>query len=285
MTWPEAGFKGGLAFTNEETLREVPLVELAGLHVLEGWALYRMGVPFYGALLGTIPGELGNRRHVLPLSSSCHIKIGQTVEITTHPQMAFQPERLMIGGDASKWCVEDFRIGGASQFALPVAGDADLQVPYDLAPSGQGISISITNVDAYDGLSTKLTVKLDGQLYRLALGANALGATLHDDSYAVRINVRRVIPGSNTFEHGDLIMVAPPRVLTFHVTEDRQHLYRQHLYATDEATGLIVLDVSDYAAPQFDLGGLKPDWMKPSKNKSGRKKQTREQRKRAKARK
>ena len=269
MTWPEAGFKGGLAFTNEETLREVPLVELAGLHVLEGWVFYRMGVPFYGALLGTIPGELGNRRHVLPLSSSCHIKIGQTVEITTHPQMAFQPERLMIGGDASKWRVEDFRIGGASQFALPVAGDADLQVPYDLAPSGQDISISITNVDACDGFSNKLMVKLDGWLYRLALAVKGQVA---------RITVRRVIPGLNTFEHGDLIMVAPPRVLTFHVTEDRRHLY-----ATDEATGLIVLDASDFAAPQFDLGGFEPDWMKPSKKKAGRKKQTREQRKRAKA--
>ena len=276
MTWPEAGFKGGLAFTNEATLREVPLVELAGLHVLEGWSLYHMGVPFYGALLGTIPGELGNHRHVLPLSSSCNIKIGQTVKITARPQTPFQPERLMIGGDASKWRVEDFRIGATSQFTLPIAGNADFQVPYDqvpydLAPLGQDISISITNVDAYDGLSTKLTVKLDGQLYRLALAAKGQVA---------RINVRRVIPGSNTFEHGDLIMVAPPRVLTFHVTEDRRHLY-----ATDEATGLIVLDASDFAAPQFDLGGFKPDWMKPSKKKSGRKKQTREQRKRAKARK
>jgi hypothetical protein len=251
-----------------EVLHEVPFAELAGLHVLEAWLLYRTGAPFYGSLIGRVMGGVpGTDRVVVPMSVGSNIKIGQTVVITARPQQGFLAESLLTGPGVSGFVIEDLLINGRSQFNRPFFSGESFprffEVLEEVLP-GQDISLRVTNVDAGSDKSVVLMIKLDGQLYRM--------------TPADHMHVVHVTPGSKTFEHGDLIAELPPRVLTFHVTEDHQHLY-----ATDEATGLIVLAASDGCAPQFDLDGFKPNWMTPPRKKSGRKKQTREQRKRSKA--
>jgi hypothetical protein len=67
------------------------------------------------------PGD--NQRMALPFGSgTTAIAPGQSAQITTRPQtIAFVPERLRIGGDASRWLVNDISIGNRSQLAQ--AGD------------------------------------------------------------------------------------------------------------------------------------------------------------------
>lgn len=66
--------------------------------------------------------ESPNPRVMLPMRSEVNVLPGESVRITSQPQnMAFQPERLVIGDPTSDWLINDIKIDGKSQ--LIQAGD------------------------------------------------------------------------------------------------------------------------------------------------------------------
>ncbi len=57
-------------------------------------------------------------RVVLPMSSGTNILPNTSAQITARPQnVAFRPERLIIGGTPSDWIVNDIKVGNRSQFS------------------------------------------------------------------------------------------------------------------------------------------------------------------------
>jgi hypothetical protein len=53
---------------------------------------------------------------ILPMSSDDLIPPNQSAQITSRPQSAFRPERILIGGNPEDWVVHDIRVGCRSQF-------------------------------------------------------------------------------------------------------------------------------------------------------------------------
>ena len=57
-------------------------------------------------------------RVVLPMSSGTNILPNTSAQITARPQnVAFRPERLIIGGTPADWIVNDIKVGNRSQFS------------------------------------------------------------------------------------------------------------------------------------------------------------------------
>jgi hypothetical protein len=53
---------------------------------------------------------------ILPMSSKQNIPPNMTVQVTARPQnMAFRPERIVIGGTPSDWIINDVKVGNRSQ--------------------------------------------------------------------------------------------------------------------------------------------------------------------------
>ena len=64
------------------------------------------------------PGPSRADRVVLPMSSGVNILPNTSAQITSRPQnVAFRPERLIIGGTPGDWIVNDVKVGNRSQFS------------------------------------------------------------------------------------------------------------------------------------------------------------------------
>lgn len=94
-------------------------------------------------------------RIVLPMSSGVRIKPGESAKITSRPQnMAFRPERIVIGGEPNHWLVNEIKIGRRSQLAdsgdLPGAAftaDAqDAHVRLDVVLTAMNFTMVVTYV-------------------------------------------------------------------------------------------------------------------------------------------
>ncbi len=73
------------------------------------------GFPPRNALVD-YPGPSRAERVVLPMSSGVNILPNTSAQITSRPQtVAFRPERMIIGGNAGDWIINDIRINGKSQ--------------------------------------------------------------------------------------------------------------------------------------------------------------------------
>jgi hypothetical protein len=78
------------------------------------------GAFFAGSALGSV----GNRnvdhpdRVILPMCSGVNILPNTSAQITSRPQnVAFRPERILIGGKPEDWVVNDIKVGNRSQLA------------------------------------------------------------------------------------------------------------------------------------------------------------------------
>ncbi len=94
-------------------------------------------------------------RIVLPMSSGVRVKPGESVQITSRPQnMAFRPERIVIGGEPNHWLVNEIKIGRRSQLAdggdLPgaaFAADAqDAHVRLDVVLTSMNFTMVVTYI-------------------------------------------------------------------------------------------------------------------------------------------
>jgi len=64
------------------------------------------------------PGPSRADRILLPMSSGVNILPNTSAQITSRPQnVAFRPERIIIGGAAGDWIVNDVKVGNRSQFS------------------------------------------------------------------------------------------------------------------------------------------------------------------------
>jgi hypothetical protein len=89
-------------------------------------------------------GSLRADRITLPMSSGVAILPNTSAQITSRPQnVAFRPERIIIGGRPGDWIVNDIKVGNRSQFSQ--SGD----VP--------GEMFAATTIDAYVSMETVQT--------------------------------------------------------------------------------------------------------------------------------
>ena len=57
-------------------------------------------------------------RVILPMSSGSNILPNTSVQVTARPQnVAFRPERIVIGGTPADWIINDVKVGNRSQFS------------------------------------------------------------------------------------------------------------------------------------------------------------------------
>jgi hypothetical protein len=57
-------------------------------------------------------------RVILPMSSGSNILPNTSVQVTARPQnVAFRPERIVIGGEPANWIINDVKVGNRSQFS------------------------------------------------------------------------------------------------------------------------------------------------------------------------
>jgi hypothetical protein len=90
------------------------------------------------------PGPSRADRVLLPMSSGAAILPNTSVAITSRPQnVAFRPERVIIGGNAGNWIVNDIKVGNRSQFSQ--SGD----VP--------GETFAATTIDSFVSFETVQT--------------------------------------------------------------------------------------------------------------------------------
>ena len=131
-------------------------------------AYYSPPVPSYGwpvaprnAMID-MNGPSRADRVVLPMSSGVNILPNTSAQITSRSQtVAFRPERLIIGGDAGNWIVNDIKVGNRSQFAQ--SGD----VP--------GEMFAATTIDSFVSFETVQTA-MDFVVLVTFVGASESGA-------------------------------------------------------------------------------------------------------------
>ncbi len=99
-------------------------------------------------------------RIALPMSSGVNVLPNDTVQVTSRPQnVAFRPERIVIGGNPSDWVVNDIKIGNQSQFSqdgeIPgecFSADVDAFVSFNVCPPLRDFVVIATYVgDHPDG--------------------------------------------------------------------------------------------------------------------------------------
>ncbi len=100
-------------------------------------------------------------RIILPMSSGVNILPNTSAQITSRPQnVAFRPERLIIGGTPANWIVNDVKVGNRSQFSQ--SGD----IPGEL--------FSSTAVDVFVSMETVQTA-MDFVMLVTFVGASESG--------------------------------------------------------------------------------------------------------------
>ncbi len=108
------------------------------------------------------PGPTRADRITLPMSSGVNILPNTSAQITSRPQnVAFRPERIIIGGSPSDWIVNDIKVGNRSQFSQ--SGD----VP--------GEMFAATTIDSFVSMETVQTA-MDFVMLVTFVGASESGA-------------------------------------------------------------------------------------------------------------
>jgi len=108
------------------------------------------------------PGPSRADRVVLPMSSGVNILPNTSAQITSRPQnVAFRPERLIIGGTPGDWIINDIKVGNRSQFSQ--SGD----VP--------GEMFAATTIDSFVSFETVQTA-MDFVVLVTFVGASESGA-------------------------------------------------------------------------------------------------------------
>ena len=104
-------------------------------------------------------------RVLLPMSSGVSILPNTSAQITSRPQnVAFRPERVIIGGTAGDWIVNDIKVGNRSQFSQ--SGD----VP--------GETFASTTIDSFVSFETVQTA-MDFVMLVTYIGASESGAPFY----------------------------------------------------------------------------------------------------------
>jgi hypothetical protein len=132
------------------------------------------GDPVASAALATIPprnmlvdrpGPTRADRVLLPMSSGVSILPNTSAQITSRPQnVAFRPERVIIGGAPGDWIVNDIKVGNRSQFSQ--SGD----VP--------GETFAATTIDSFVSFETVQTA-MDFVMLVTYIGASESGAPFY----------------------------------------------------------------------------------------------------------
>ena len=108
------------------------------------------------------PSPTRAERVVLPMSSGVNILPNTSAQITSRPQtVAFRPERMIIGGNAGDWIINDVKVGNRSQFTQ--SGD----VP--------GEMFAATTIDSFVSFETVQTA-MDFVVLVTFVGASESGA-------------------------------------------------------------------------------------------------------------
>jgi hypothetical protein len=112
------------------------------------------------ALVGHEKKSATPGRVILPLSSGSIILPNTSVQVTARPQnVAFRPERIVIGGTPADWIVNDIKIGNRSQFSqsgdipgeLFAATAVDSFVSFETVQVAMDFSILLTYVGKEQG--------------------------------------------------------------------------------------------------------------------------------------
>lgn len=151
-----------------------PPMEQAHHHHRRHWRQHRRDRDQYGPPPGygyevaprnalvDYPGPSRADRVVLPMSSGVNILPNTSAQITSRPQtVAFRPERLIIGGNAGDWIINDVKVGNRSQFSQ--SGD----VP--------GEMFAATTIDSFVSFETVQTA-MDFVVLVTFVGASESGA-------------------------------------------------------------------------------------------------------------
>ena len=108
------------------------------------------------------PGPTRADRVLLPMSSGVNILPNTSAQITSRPQnVAFRPERVIIGGTPGDWVVNDIKVGNRSQFSQ--SGDVPGEV------------FANTTIDAFVSFETVQTA-MDFVMLVTFIGASESGA-------------------------------------------------------------------------------------------------------------
>jgi hypothetical protein len=108
------------------------------------------------------PGPDRADRILLPMSSGVNILPNTSAQITSRPQnVAFRPERIIIGGNPGDWIVNDIKVGNRSQFSQ--SGD----IP--------GETFASTAIDSFVSFETVQTA-MDFVMLVTFIGASESGA-------------------------------------------------------------------------------------------------------------
>lgn len=111
------------------------------------------------------PGPTRADRVLLPMSSGVSILPNTSAQITSRPQnVAFRPERVIIGGTAGDWIVNDIKVGNRSQFSQ--SGD----VP--------GETFASTTIDSFVSFETVQTA-MDFVMLVTYIGSSESGAPFY----------------------------------------------------------------------------------------------------------
>ena len=111
------------------------------------------------------PGPTRADRVLLPMSSGVSILPNTSAQITSRPQnVAFRPERVIIGGTPGDWIVNDVKVGNRSQFSQ--SGD----VP--------GETFAATTIDSFVSFETVQTA-MDFVMLVTYIGASESGAPFY----------------------------------------------------------------------------------------------------------
>ena len=106
------------------------------------------------------PGASRADRVVLPMSSGVNILPNTSAQITSRPQnVAFRPERLIIGGTPGDWIVNDIKVGNRSQFSqsgdvpgeMFAATTIDSFVSFETVQTAMDFVVLVTFVGASEG--------------------------------------------------------------------------------------------------------------------------------------
>lgn len=111
------------------------------------------------------PGPTRADRVLLPMSSGVNILPNTSAQITSRPQnVAFRPERVIIGGTPGDWIVNDIKVGNRSQFSQ--SGDVPGEV------------FANTTIDAFVSFETVQTA-MDFVMLVTFIGASESGAPFY----------------------------------------------------------------------------------------------------------
>ena len=111
------------------------------------------------------PGPTRADRVLLPMSSGVNILPNTSAQITSRPQnVAFRPERVIIGGTPGDWIVNDIKVGNRSQFSQ--SGDVPGEV------------FANTTIDAFVSFETVQTA-MDFVMLVTYIGASESGAPFY----------------------------------------------------------------------------------------------------------